>query len=314
VKRTFPFSLLFLLLFGLVIVPEPVLTEHEQDLEKAATFLQNQYNQTLQLCAESPTPPWNNNYWLWTDNYLAYEALKFYNETMANEIYSKLQEYGYMKNYAYEALFKQSINLPFQYSHTYILKNDSGYTIAVDLFNVGTFSDWDHYCNLLILAALSEYWRCWYDPQVLYYFNKAAAMWDGTGIIDEVNNEPEDFFYGLYETFKLALLLYAERILGQSLSYHNTAESIIWQLQNASNYGIHNLYNGSIDPLTSGANVETTSLVIGAYKYSFSRSCPTPSVSPTRRACQELAQSLAVLAMAMYLGTFLLKNRRRYRR
>lgn len=92
-------------------------------------------------------------------------------------------------------------------------------------------------------------------------------MWNGTGIIDEVNNEPSDEKYGFYATYKLVLLLYAEKILGQSLSFHEAAENIIWQLQNSTNYEIHTHYTASLDPSGSDVNIETTSLVIGLYEW-----------------------------------------------
>lgn len=59
-------------------------------------FLQTQYNSTLQLCAEAPNVA-PDVYWLWNDNFLAYYALQSYNKPMANAIYEKLEEYGYMK-------------------------------------------------------------------------------------------------------------------------------------------------------------------------------------------------------------------------
>ena len=305
-KRLFPFPFLFLLVLGLVVVPEPVVASHEQDLENAATFLQNQYNQTLQLCAAAP---WfaPDTYWLWNDNYFAYETLKYYNETMSNEIYSKIESYGYMKNYRIEACFGQTVELPFKSANFYTIEEGAGYTIKLDICNGSIISNWEDFGDLLVLAALIKYWQCWYDQQALDYFNKAAAMWDGKGIKDAA------FEPFKYATYKLALLLYAERILGQSLSFHDTAESIIWQMQNSTNYGIQTNYDESFTPI-GDVNVETTSMVIGAYKWTFKRSCPTPKVSPTRRASGDLAQSLMVLAIAMYLGTFLLrKNKRRWR-
>lgn len=267
---------------------------------------------TLNLCRE--TFFWRPNYyWLIEDNLMAYHALKYYNETMANAIYSKLQEYGYLKNFACEALFKQTVELPFRYCNNYTIEEGAGYIIKLDMYNGSTFTNWDNYANLLCYAALSKYWECWSDSEALTYFNKVAAMWDGTGIIDEVNNEPEDEEYGKYNTYKIALLLYAERILGQSLDFHDTAESIMWQMQNSTTYGINTHYDSEFQ-IYGDVNTETTSLVIGAYKYSFSRSCPTPSISPTRKASGDLAQTLMVLAIAMYLGTFLLrKNKRGWR-
>lgn len=301
-NRYFTFPFLFLMIFGLVLVPKPVLAEHEQDLEFAATFLQNQYNSTLQLCAEAPNVA-PDIYWLWNDNFLAYHALRFYNITIANAIWEKLEEYSYMRNYAMEVLFKQKIELPLRAAHSYMVEEGAGYTIKLDMYNGSTMSDWSSYANLLILAALSEYWK-YNTAKAVDYFNQAADMWNGIGIIDEINNESEDEEYSKYNTYKLALLLYAERILEKRLSFHDAAENIIWQLQNSSNYGIYTHYNSSIDPMDSDVNVETTSLVIGLYKWPevFSQS----TVSPTCEVGNNLAGVIVVSALMTSVGSYLL--------
>ena len=262
---TFFSPLLFFILFGLFITPEPILAEHEQDLENAAIFLQNQYNKTLQLCAEAPNVA-PDIYWLWNDNYLAFEALKYYNETMANEILATLENHEHMKNYAYEALFGQTIEQPFRGSKNYIIEEGAGYTIKLDIYNESIMDDWHSYANLLCLAALSEHWQQ-NHLAALIYFNAAAAMWDGIGISDAANAKLGDKETWRYSTYKLALLLYTEKILGQSLNFHEDAEYIIWHLQNSINYGIQTDYDVYLNPSGSDANVETTSLVIGLYKW-----------------------------------------------
>jgi len=304
-KRISPvyFLLLPLLLFGLAIVPEPAVLKHEEALENATTFIQTQHNQTLQLCAEAPNVA-PDVYWLWNDNFLAYYALKDYNETMANEIFGKLEEFGYMKNHAYEALFNQTIELPFRAATDYIVEEGAGYIIKLDMYNGSIMNDWQDYANLLCLAALSEYWRCGYDNTALLYFNMAVDLWDGKGIADAS-------FQGRYHTYKLALLLYTERILGQTLEFHDTIETTMWHMQNRTTYGIHTDYDPNLDPSGSDVNVETTALVIGAYKYSFQRACPSDSPSPTRTTTNEFEVALVVSVIAIYIGMWMLKNRRK---
>ncbi|MFQ6126963.1 MAG: hypothetical protein ACE5R6_20500 [Candidatus Heimdallarchaeota archaeon] len=305
---TFSSPLLFLLLLGLFILPEPTLAEHEQDLENAATFLQHQYNSTLQLCAEAPNAA-PAVYWLWNDNYLAYAALIHYNETMAKAILATLESYGFMKNYAYEALFGQPIELPFREPKHYTIAEGAGYTIMFDVYNGSIMADWKRHANLLCLAALSEHWQQNHTA-ALDYFNAAAAMWDGIGLCDAENPESEDEGSRYYATYKLALLLYTEMILGQSLSFHEDAMNILWHLQNRTNYGIHTNYDTNYDPNGSDVNVETTSLVIGLFKWPEIFSHPT--VSPTYEIGNNVAEIIIVSAVWTSLGSYLLwENRRR---
>jgi len=303
VKRRFPFFGLFLpiLLFGLAIGPEPAVSNQEEALENAAMFIQTQYNPTLQLCAEAPNAA-PDVYWLWNDNFLAYYALQHYNKTMANAIYGKLEKNRIMKNHAYEALFNHTITVPFRAPIDYTVKVGAGYTIKVDMYNGSIMNNWDNHSNLLCLAALSAYWQCGRDNTALRYFHNASKMWDGKGIVDAN-------FTGRYHTYKLALLLYTERVLGQTLAFHDAIETTMWHMQNQTTYGIHTDYDRNLAPRGSDVNVETTALVIGAYTYSFQRACPSSSPSLTRTTTLEFAGALTIPVMAICLGTWILKNR-----
>jgi len=237
---------------------------YDHDLQNAADFLWSQYNHTLHLLAEAPRAG-KTVYWLWNDNYLGYHALRFYYPEIADTIMETLQRYEHVKNYAYEALFGQTVELPFQSSMNYTIEEGTDYAIKLDIYNGSTMHDWRNYSNLLCLAALSNYWQR-NIATAMSNFSKAVRMWDGAGIKDAVNPNSTD----RYATYKLALLLYTSTILQQPLSFHRDAENIIWKMQNKTNYGIHTDYNGDLDPSGSNVNVETTALVIGVYKWSYS--------------------------------------------
>ncbi|MFX0204003.1 MAG: hypothetical protein ACFFCW_48515 [Candidatus Hodarchaeota archaeon] len=242
--------------------------QHDQDLQKAADFLVSQYNSTLQLLAEAPRVR-PTVYWLWNDNFLGYYALKVYYPEIADTIMESMQRYGYMYNYAYEALFGQTVDLPFHSPMNYTILKGIDYEINLDIYNGSIMKDWQNYSNLLCLAALSQYWKG--DITIaVSNFSKAVTMWTGTGITDEANDDSDDKEYKRYAVYKLALLLYTAKILDQPLSFQRDAENIIWQMQNKTNHGIHTDYNGDLDPSGSNVNVETTALVIGAYKWSYS--------------------------------------------
>lgn len=289
----------------------PAQADLEADLGFAATFLQNQYNSTIGLLREAPEITEPTIYWLWTDNNLGYHALEYYNESMADEIKSTLDFYGYDKMYAYETLFRQTVNLPFKDANTYYITEETDYIIKLDIYNGSTMEDWESYGNLLCLAALSEWWQRHF-AQAKSYFSQVKAMWDGKGIADKAFQEGDSA--GVYQTYKLAKLLYTERILGQVLTFHDTAESIIWQMQNDTTGGIITGYDSEFSTNGHFANVETTSLVIGSYKWEYEPyPKPKPVTSPTREASSELISSMVTFAVIMYVGTYLIKNGRKKR-
>ncbi len=92
-------------------------------------------------------------------------------------------------------------------------------------------------------------------------------MWDGKGLSDIAIEEAPSNLRGLYETYKLALLLYASRIFDQPLPFQTELENTLWSMQRESDGGIITHYNNSITP-KGDANTETTSLILIAYLYS----------------------------------------------
>jgi len=122
------------------------------------------------------------------------------------------------------------------------------------------------YADLCIFAALHYHW-IGNESEALKLFNIAKHMWDGKGLYDNVSLEAEGSGEPLiYSTFKLTLLLYASRILHQSLENKTDIEEVLWHMQDESG-GLHTDYDANLNYTDSDVNTETTALAIIAYKY-----------------------------------------------
>ncbi|MGQ9719451.1 MAG: hypothetical protein ACUVWK_06425 [Nitrososphaerales archaeon] len=272
------------------------LSESELDkrLEKAVDFLLIQYTPQLRLCCES-TYVAPNTYWLASDNLLAYHALEPYYPNISMMIYLELEERDGLKSELYEALFGESVPLPIKEKVTYVVEQHDDYVIKTDIHNcTSAFPYWDEYANLLICSALSLHWEG-NHTEALRLFDKVIGMWDGKGLHDRAIEEAEENLLGLYETYKLALLLYASRILQRPLPFRSQLESVLWTTQRVSDGGMVTHYNGSTTPITpiGDANVETASFTIIAYRYTpDTNSYSLPSLGTQCCVCREGAESL----------------------
>ena len=243
--------------------------KYKRKLLRAADFLRGQYNSQLKLCSEAPNVA-PNTYWLASDNLLAYNALEPYYPNISRQIYLELIRRNGFKSGVYETLFGESILLPIKEKVTYIIEQGENYVIKTDIHNCTTdFPYWDEYSNLLICSAFSLYWEG-NETEAFRLFDKAVDMWDGKGLHDRAIEETEPNLRDLYETYKLALLLYASRIFKRPLTFQNELEKILWTMQRKNDGGIITHYNRSVTPIlpTGDANTETTSLTLIAYEYS----------------------------------------------
>jgi hypothetical protein len=241
----------------------------EANLQKAADFLNNtQYNSTLNLCREAPNVA-PNTYWLVHDNLLAYHALKFYYPNTASAIYNRMNQYGYFRSNSIEALFGETLpNIPFNETYKNRVDQIGDAEIKMEICNgsvvMGDYDDSGHregYADLAIYAALHWHWEG-NDTEATRLFNIAKDKWDGKGILDRPANKTDP---PTYSTYKLALLLYASRVLNLPLGNKTEIEERLWSMQDQTNGGIFAEYQEDLAP-KGDANTETTSLAIIAYK------------------------------------------------
>jgi hypothetical protein len=244
-------------------------------VEKAVDFLiSSQFDSQLNLCREAPMAA-PNHYWLVSDNLWAFKALKMANESrlanaveagrVANLIEAKLKEKTNTYNlpadpnrfpisFMHEAVIGDSIPTPNRTCNQIILQSNDC-TVGTEIYNGTIMQDWQKYADRLLFMALSFHWQE-NDTAANDYFELAEAMWDGMGINDTATNAN-----GSYASYKLALLLYASKVLGIRLAFEFELVMRIWSLQRETDGGIMTNYfaNGTS---SSDANTETTSIVI----------------------------------------------------
>jgi parallel beta-helix repeat protein len=242
---------------------------------KAVNFLVNsQFNASLGLCRGAPEVA-PNTYWLVSDNLWAWKALKMTNESglsnaaeagrIANLIEAKLKEKAIIHNlstnaeglpisFMHDAVIGDVIPTPNRMCNVLTLQNND-YTVKTEICNGTIMSDWQGYADRLLFMALSHHWQG-NDTGANQYLEVAEGMWNGISINDTATKVD-----GFYTTYKLALLLYTSKILGQRLSFEFELVKRIWSLQRESDCGIITNYSANGTAL-GDANTETTSIVI----------------------------------------------------
>jgi hypothetical protein len=236
-------------------------------IHDAVEFLENMYNSTIGLCAEAPRVA-PNTYWLVSDNLWASKALENHAPEISNAIKSKLTELAETYNlptdaqglpisYKHEAVIGDTVPTPFRTTVSYTLYSDD-YTLKTDIANgTAVMEDWQEYADLLLCAALSKHWEG-KGEEASALFNMAKSMWDGTGINDTATRAD-----GTYATYKLALLLYTSKVLGEEIDFEEELIATIWRMQDQTTGGIITDYYPSGEPVEyADANTETTSITI----------------------------------------------------
>ena len=253
----------------------PDLASCSLQVEKAVDFLTYyQFNESLGLCRDAPNNP-SNTYWLVSDNLWAWKALKTANENyyfgaedvgrVADEIEAKLKEdatlynlprdrNGFPISFIHEAVIGDVIPTPNR-APTILTLHSDDYIVKTEVCNGTIMPNWQEYTDRLLYMALSCFWQG-NNTAANPYFNSATDTWDGIGISDSATKAD-----GLYATYKLALLLYTSKVLGERLPFEFELVKRIWSLQRESDGGIITNYyaNGT---LVGDANTETTSIVI----------------------------------------------------
>ena len=226
-----------------------------QNLPGAENFLVNQYNSTVGLAAEYPA---SNTYWLYSDNFLASFALQ--NVNSSNTTLTRISENISRTLSGYVAGISDPINqymilnssvFAFYASTNYNVSNKDGATIAITLNNGTPKLNPNNYADIAFLEAL-YYDKIGQKSEAVSLFEIGADMFDGIGIKDIA-------FSGTYQTYKLALYIYAAKFLGQN--YSSSAETTLLNTQ-GSNGGFYTGYNASYSTTGTLTNVETTSLAI----------------------------------------------------
>ena len=245
----------------------------------AVNYLVQNYNNDTRgtgLIHESPDtdPDRDKTYWVYSDNFLAGLVLETYNPGMTANIRENMTGYlelagitDYRSNYM--ALTEpvsafRGANL----SGTNITPaGEVGYYIMTHVADQGILSPAE-YADIAFLQAINE--SKWGDPvKANTSFDLGVLLWDGKGFCDKGNG----YIHDNYPTYKVALYIYASKLLGRVDSVNYTqALNVLPQMQKhggvvpETDGGFSTWYSwpdSSPDPIAKGStNVETTSLAI----------------------------------------------------
>jgi len=253
------------LLFVATITRFNPFPKDRQDL--AVRHLKDHFNETVGLVYESEDEgtetigglnySHNRIYWIYSDNLLATWVLKPYEPGISNRINQTIQSYNIPQSRFFEVLFGEPIPTNISTAVQLVLRQDPDRVIMAEFHNSSIPLLWEQYCDTLIYQSLNLHLRG-NRTGAEYYFFKAYKMWDGKGIFDLATKEK-----GEYANFKLALILYASKVLNLTIGNYTRIEEKLWSMQQA-NGGITSLSDLNGNPVGS-ANTETTSMTLLSY-------------------------------------------------
>jgi len=267
--------LVILLIFTFVpLESSPPKSRNQVALDRAVDYFVSNYNETLGLIPEYPG---SHVYWLSSDNYLASLALTRYSSSNTSTmsygdvLFAALAGYEAtlppaLMHSQYSAL--NSTGGYFDCSANYVVSWSSGGQIATGngsavlmttVNNQGPSCASQNYADLLFLQAI-YYHRVGNTTAAADYYQQGAKDYDGRGFVD-LANEGSNQTALSYQTYKVALYVYASICLGEQASATNlpTAEITLLHMQSNSTGGFATSYGSGITP-TSGVNTETTAL------------------------------------------------------
>jgi len=231
------------------------------DLDKAVNYLAANYNSRFGLI---PEVAGGDVYWVYSDNYLAYLVLKYYdpsNETLtkiADNITSTLAYYSNVYNVKPVSKFN-ILGGSTPYFNASVAYNLTEH-VKVDLNNGTGVLDPKDYADVAFLMAI-HYYKIGDYKKADGLFEVGAGMFDGIGFKDLPFKEGDA--KGIYQTYKLGLYYLAGQVLGKTVP--DAVVKRIKSLQ-ASNGGFLTGYyaNGTI-PRGVVTNIETTAIIVYAF-------------------------------------------------
>ena len=245
------------------------------NLSKACAFLRNQYVPEAGMLRAAYSP-WTDDYGriYINDNVLAVKALTICGDNelagiVSSTLTSKYKKY--LRSGRHEVLVDEPIpDTPLVRTNV-ILGHVGDFVVVAEIAGDRTLSDWREYADWLLLESINSIIKG-DEVRARKLFRDAMLMWDGMGLRDKAVETT-----GQYDTYKLALAIYAFRALGEPSSYENQVKemlTIIARAQDPISGGIHTNYiihNGTPYFNMSDSNVETTSIVIIALYGDYSK-------------------------------------------
>ena len=226
----------------------------------AVDYLVRNYNATVGLI---PEVPGSSTYWLYSGNFLASYALwrcDPSNSTLANivtNISSTISKYVQtVSNLLNQYMILNSSIAAFNDSSDYTIAHYGDAVINITLNNGTDTLNPSDFADIAFLEAL-YYHRIGQVQNASDAYQMGASMFDGKGLNDTLFQNGAQ--KGQYQTFKLALYVYASKVLGQQ--FPPNAETNLLKMQAASG-GFYTGYDENYSTNGTSTNVETTSLAI----------------------------------------------------
>jgi len=245
----------------------PVSTDGSASIavSKAVDYLVANFNPATGLTSETPG---SSTYWLYSDNFLAALALNHFGQrnttliTLAADISGSINEDLRVQqlNNAENQYMVLNASAPCQFhpSVDYTIATPDGVQIKTTINNgTGDLSE-NQYADVAFLKAICLY-RQNNASGALTSYNAGKGMFDGVGFRDLPYNKT-----GQYQTYKLALFIYATAVLKQPMDERALSALLIMQAQNG---GFYTGYDANYSHDGTLTNTETTSLAILALSY-----------------------------------------------
>lgn len=272
-----------LLLFTILLVPLVTIqqayanTSFEVNIRKAVDYLVNRFNPVLDLIYESDDMGdhwlrrefngfkwrYHQTYWLHSDNLFAAYALEPFRLDVANMIRRALHRYQVPLSGLFEVVIGEPIPI-LRNAANYIVESSSDYVIMARRHDSPIIS-YGLYADLICYRSLQFFFQG--RPHEAHCsLRQAISLWNGRGL-DDWSYRVVD---GFYSNQKLALLLYASKVLGLRFAAYAEMEHHLWSMQQGDG-GLASLSNGEGEPMGS-SNTETTALTLLIYNDALIRS------------------------------------------
>lgn len=236
-------------------------------LRNAVDYLCGNYNASLGLVCVSPdSEELRSTYYIYSDNYLARLVLRDYDRSnltqtriagaIANATQNRTSGFDAENQYMVIADADNVSGHVFNNSKDFNLTTVDGSEIKTTQNNQSGALDPASYADIAFLQTI-YFHELGMKNESMAAYEIGVDMWDGRGFKD-------DAFTGTYQTYKLALYIYATKLLGKDtvwgLEYDLHAFCTLVEMQQP-NGGFATGYDSSLR-VTTYTNTETTSLAI----------------------------------------------------
>jgi hypothetical protein len=194
-------------------------------------------------------------------------ALEPWRPDIADVINRTLRGYDLPPANRFEAVIGDTIGND-RMAEDVMVKSTADSVIMLRIHNGSYANPLNHFVDEMIYQALSNYYAGSFVLARLLALS-VYRMWNGTCLVDygvtqktlTPQNAPSDIHFCM--NMKLALLLYAARVIGVVLPNYDQLEQFLWSMQKV-NGGITTLTTGHGIPIGS-ANAETSALTLLLY-------------------------------------------------